>query len=86
MKLSTRISSIRRSAEAVQVVLGGLRLDVAGLVGQMGAAGVDRSPSPSSTRVTGSWASQSICRSGYRLAQLAGYRDVSLRVAEADRR
>ena len=28
-------------------------------------AGWMRSPSPSSTRVTGSWASQSICRSGW---------------------
>ena len=36
--------------------------------------------------MTGSWASQSICRSGFEPAQLAGDRDVALGVAEPDRR
>ena len=54
--------------EAVQVVLGGLALDVAGLVGEVGArrdGSVRRAAS--STAVTGCWASQSISRSGWSL-------------------
>ena len=49
-------------------------------------AGWIRSPSASSTRVTGSWASQSISRPSTSVAQLAGDRHVALGVAEADRR
>ena len=36
--------------------------------------------------MTGSWASQSTCRSGLEPAHLAGDRDVALGVAETDRR
>ena len=52
--------------EGVQVVLGGLRLDVRGLVGQLGAGGVDALALGLQHSGDGSWASQSICRSGCR--------------------
>ena len=87
MKLLTRISSMRRiawnacrscSADSLSMCL--LSLARKRLAGWM------RSPSASSTRVTGSCASQSISRSGSQAAQLARDRDVALRVPEADGR
>ena len=72
--------------EAVQVVLGGLRLDVAGLVGQVGAGGVDALALPlehPGDRVLGEPVDLQV---GFQAAQLAGDRDVALRVAEPDRR
>ena len=72
--------------EAVQVVLGGLRLDVAGLVGQMSAGGVDalalRLQHPGD-RVLGEPVDLQV---RVQAAQLAGDRHVALGVAEPDRR
>ena len=88
MKLATRISSMRRHRlEAVQVVLGGLGSRCASTRSRGSAlAGWMRSPSASSTAVTGCWASQSISRSGMERAQLARDRHVAPRMAEPDRR
>ena len=86
MKLAARISSMRRTREAVQVVLGGLRLDVPGLVRQMRACGMDAlalAPRAPGHRVLGEPVDLQV---GVQPAQLAGDRDVALGVAEPDRR
>ena len=72
--------------EAVQVVLGRLRLDVAGLVGQVGAGRVDAlalALEHPGDRVLGEPVDLQV---RLQPAQLAGDRDVALRVAEPDRR
>ncbi len=78
---------MRRSAwKHVQVVLGGLRLDVLGLVGQMGAGGVDALAlglEHPGDRVLGEPVDLQV---RVQAAQLAGDRHVALRVAEPDRR
>ena len=71
--------------EAVEVVLGGLRLDVARLIGEMGAGGVDAlalALKHPGDRVLGQPVDQKV---GMQTAQLARDRDVALRVAEPDR-
>jgi hypothetical protein len=86
MKFATRISSMRRHRlEAVQVVLGRLALDVRDSLASSALAGCTRSPSTSSTRVTGCCASQSISRPGTSAAARARSRRRA-RVAEPDRR
>ena len=76
---------MRRSAEAVQVVLGGLRLDVAGLVGQVGAGRVDALAlglQHPGDRVLGEPVDLQV---RLQPPHLAGDRDVALGVAEPDR-
>ncbi len=76
----------RMRMEGVQVVLGGLRLDVLGLVGQMSASGVDSLAlglQHSCDWVLGEPVDLQIW---LQFAQLTGDRNVALGVAEADRR
>ncbi len=86
MKLLTRISSMRRIAWNA---LSSCSVDSAAMWPDSEASsslsGWMRSPCVSRTRVTGSWASQSISRSGWRTAQLVGDRHVALGVTEPDR-
>ncbi len=72
--------------EAVQVVLGGLALDVAGLVREVGARRVDSLAPLLQHRRDGALGEPVDLQVGVELAQLVGDRRVSLRVAEADRR
>ena len=72
--------------EAVQVVLGGLALDVAGLVGEVGAPGMDALAARLEHRRDGMLRQPVDLEVGMELAQLIGDRSVALRVAESDRR
>ena len=71
--------------EAVQVVLSRLRLDVAGLVGQVGAGGMDQLASR--LEHLGDWVLRQPLdlKVGVEFPQLIGNRDVALRVPKADR-
>ena len=87
MKLLTRISSIRRIAwNACRSCSPDSCSMCPDSLARCRDAGWTRSPAAASTRVTGSWASQSISRSGSQRAQLLGDREVAPGVAEADRR
>ena len=72
--------------EAVQVVLGGLALDVAGLVREVGARRMDSFAPLLQHRRDGALGEPVDLQIGVELAQLVGDGRVSLRVAEADRR
>ena len=72
--------------EAVQVVLSGLGLDVAGFVGQVGARGVDPLAAGLENRRDWMLRQPVDLEIGVQRAQLVGDRDVASRVTEADRR
>ena len=72
--------------EAVQVVLGRLGLDVARLVGEMGAGRVDALPLPAQNARDGVLREPVDLEVGVQAAQLARDRHVALGVAEPDRR
>ena len=67
-------------------MLGRLGLEVARLAGQEPLAGWTRSPSGSSTAVTGCWASQSISRPGCSSRSASAMANVAADVSEPDRR
>ena len=72
--------------EAVEIVLGGLRLDVVRLVGQMGARRMDALALGLEHPGHGILRQPVDLEIGMELAQLLGDRHVALRVAESDRR
>ena len=87
MKFASRISSIRRQRlEAVQVVLGRLALDVARLVREQRARGVDALAARLEHRGDRVLREPVDLEVGVQPAQLVGDRDVAPRVAEPDRR